>query len=153
MPHRFLFMFTLALAACPMAIASLAETIAARPGEIIEVPAGRHLIDAPLMFTVDGGLYGPGTIVQTDPTQPIVRVDHAAGVRIEGVTLTRPEGARKSSESAIRADHARDLLIRVDTNEVVQIDAPELVALCERICAEHGLELQGRRFQIFAAAP
>ena len=47
----------------------------------------------------------------------------------------------------------RDLLIRVDTNEVIAIDAPELAKLCERICAEHGLELQGRRFQVFAAAP
>ena len=113
MPRRFLVLFTLVFTACPMAMASLAEAIAARPGEIIEVPAGRHLIDAPLLFTVDGGgLYGPGTIVQTDPSQPIVRVDHAAGVRIEGVTLTRPEGARETPESAIRADHARDLVIR-----------------------------------------
>lgn len=44
----------------------------------------------------------------------------------------------------------RDLLIRVDTNEIVSIDAPELTELCERICREQGLELQGRRFQIYA---
>lgn len=46
----------------------------------------------------------------------------------------------------------RDLLIRVDTNEIIPIEAPELAAICERICLEKGLELQGRRFQIFAAA-
>jgi len=92
---------------------SLAEAIAARPGEMIAVPAGRHEIDAPLMFTVDGGgLYGPGVIVQTNPAQPIIRVENAQGVRIEGVTLTRPEGAQHTTEPALRADSARDLSLR-----------------------------------------
>jgi len=46
-----------------------------------------------------------------------------------------------------------DLLIRVDTHEVVSIDVPELNEIRDRICREQGLDPQGHRFQIFAAAP
>lgn len=44
----------------------------------------------------------------------------------------------------------RDLLILVDTDEVIPIDVPELVALRDRICREHGITPQGHRLQIFA---
>jgi len=44
----------------------------------------------------------------------------------------------------------KDLLVRVDTHEVMSIEAPELVEIRDRICREHGLEAQGHRFQIFA---
>ncbi len=43
-----------------------------------------------------------------------------------------------------------DLLIRVDTRRVEEIDLPELVELRDRICRERGLEPRGHRFQIFA---
>ncbi len=43
-----------------------------------------------------------------------------------------------------------DLLIRVDTNEVIPIDVPELIALRERLCRERGLVAQSHRFQVFA---
>lgn len=46
----------------------------------------------------------------------------------------------------------RDLLVRVDTNEVVTIEIPELIELRDRICHERGLVAQGHRFQIYAAA-
>jgi Fur family ferric uptake transcriptional regulator len=45
-----------------------------------------------------------------------------------------------------------DLLIRVDSGEVISIDVPELIELRDRICAERGLSAQGHRFQIFAVA-
>jgi Fur family transcriptional regulator, ferric uptake regulator len=45
-----------------------------------------------------------------------------------------------------------DLLIRMDTRRVEEIDIPELVELRDRICRERGLEPQGHRFQIFAVA-
>lgn len=48
---------------------------------------------------------------------------------------------------------SRDLLIRVDTQEVIPIEVPELIALRERLCRDHGLEVQGHRLQIFASAP
>ena len=44
----------------------------------------------------------------------------------------------------------QELLILVDTNEVIPIDVPELAAIRERICAERGLIPQGHRFQVFA---
>lgn len=43
-----------------------------------------------------------------------------------------------------------DLIIRVDTGEVVQIDVPELIALRDKICKAKGLVAQGHRLQIFA---
>lgn len=46
-----------------------------------------------------------------------------------------------------------DLLIRVDTHEVMTIEVPELVTLRDRICAKHGLSARGHRFQIFAVKP
>ena len=49
-----------------------------------------------------------------------------------------------------------DLIIVVGTAEepgrVIEIDVPELTALRERLCREHGLTPQGHSFQIFAAA-
>lgn len=58
--------------------------------------------------------------------------------------------AEQARYQLIYGQTPRDLLIRVDTNDVISIDAPELTEMCERICAEHGLALQGRRFHIFA---
>jgi Fur family ferric uptake transcriptional regulator len=46
-----------------------------------------------------------------------------------------------------------DLLIRMDTGTVEAIDAPELLALRDRLCRERGLEARGHRFQVFASAP
>lgn len=43
-----------------------------------------------------------------------------------------------------------DLIVRVDTDESVPIDVPELIELRDRICAELGLEASGHNFQIFA---
>ena len=43
----------------------------------------------------------------------------------------------------------RDLVIRVDSNEIETIAVPELDAICAKICAERGLTLRGRSFQLF----
>ncbi len=47
----------------------------------------------------------------------------------------------------------RDLLIRVDTNEVQAIDVPELAEIRDRVCRELGLRPEGHRFQVFAVHP
>jgi Fur family transcriptional regulator, ferric uptake regulator len=44
-----------------------------------------------------------------------------------------------------------DLLIDVETNRVIAIDIPEMMALRDRICREHGMEAKGHRVQIFAS--
>ena len=102
----------LLLASADAGAFSLVEAVAASPGQMVEVPAGVHEIAEPLIFRTDGGgLYGVGTIVQTDPAQAVVRVDGAANVRIEGVTLSRPEGMQQSMESALRVENAKDLVV------------------------------------------
>lgn len=47
---------------------------------------------------------------------------------------------------------AQELLIRVDTNDVVTIEVPELAEIRDRVCRELGLKAKGHRFQIFASA-
>lgn len=43
-----------------------------------------------------------------------------------------------------------DHLVNLSTDEVVEIYCPELVALREKICKEHGLDPVGHRFLIYA---
>ncbi|MEO1585050.1 MAG: transcriptional repressor [Planctomycetota bacterium] len=46
-----------------------------------------------------------------------------------------------------------DLVVRVDTNETISIDVPELIEIRDRVCAELGLKASGHKLQIFATAP
>ena len=46
-----------------------------------------------------------------------------------------------------------DLLVRVDTQHIETIDAPQLRSIVEAICAERKLELKGWRLQVFAQKP
>jgi Fur family transcriptional regulator, ferric uptake regulator len=46
-----------------------------------------------------------------------------------------------------------DLIIRLDTGQLIVIDAPELIALRERLCKQHGLTAKGHRLHVFAQAP
>jgi Fur family ferric uptake transcriptional regulator len=43
-----------------------------------------------------------------------------------------------------------DLVIRMDTREIIPIDVPELVAIRDAICKRLNLDPKGHRFQIFA---
>lgn len=47
----------------------------------------------------------------------------------------------------------QDLLVRLDSDEVIELDAPEIIELRDRICAKYGLEPQGHRLHIFAKKP
>lgn len=69
------------------------EAINAHPGAMLYVPPGTHRIKGTLFLKGDGGgLYGPGTIEQTNPDSTIVTVEKASLVRLEGITLTRSPG-------------------------------------------------------------
>jgi Fur family ferric uptake transcriptional regulator len=46
-----------------------------------------------------------------------------------------------------------DLLIRIDTGQTIAIDVPELIAIRDRICRQHGLDPTGHKLQIFASGP
>ncbi len=43
-----------------------------------------------------------------------------------------------------------DLIIRLDTGDVISVEVPEVEAIRDRLCREHGLRAVGHRFQIFA---
>lgn len=43
-----------------------------------------------------------------------------------------------------------DTVVRVDTDEIINIDVPELIELRDKICAKLGLTPTSHRFQIFA---
>lgn len=43
-----------------------------------------------------------------------------------------------------------DLLVVVDTGEVIAISVPELESIRERVCREHGLRPTGHNLQVFA---
>lgn len=45
----------------------------------------------------------------------------------------------------------KDLLVRVDSEDIVTIDVPELIEIRNRICEELGLKAEGHRFQIYAS--
>lgn len=47
---------------------------------------------------------------------------------------------------------SRDLIVRMDTHEVVPLDVPGLRELCERACRKHGVTFVGHRLQILARA-
>ncbi len=91
---------------------SLQELLDLKPGTVVEVPPGIHEIHDTLRITrPGGGLSGTGTIVQADPTKPIVRIDHADGAVLRGLTLTRPEGRRETDQEAVLVTDSRDVTL------------------------------------------
>lgn len=82
--------------------ASLQEMVDRQQGQMVFVPAGDYRIERALHITKDGsGLWGPGRIIQTNAEEGIVEVTGAKGVRIEGLTLTRAEGAMETHRPAV----------------------------------------------------
>lgn len=101
----------LTAASADEAAPSLQAQIDAAPGQAIFVPAGEHVLDAPLLLHSDGsGLWGPGTLVQQNPNAVIVRVDHATHVRISGITLARPADA-PAEEPGLLITDSRDVTV------------------------------------------
>lgn len=44
----------------------------------------------------------------------------------------------------------RDVVVRVDTQEIIPVEIPELLDLRQRVCEKLGLKAAGHRLQIFA---
>ena len=44
----------------------------------------------------------------------------------------------------------RDLLVNADTGEITTIEIPELAALRDKVCAQHGVKAQGHRLIVYA---
>ncbi len=66
-----------------------------------------------------------------------------------GIIHQVPLETEQTSYMLAYGGRPRDLVIRVDTNEIETIELPELDALCEKLCAERGVKLRGRSFQLF----
>jgi len=89
------------------------EAINAHPGVQLFVPPGLYKIDAALIFTGEGGgLYGPGTIEQTNPGATIVTIENGVMTRIEGVTLTRSESTEPARGPGLFINTSRLVEIR-----------------------------------------
>ncbi len=90
--------------------ATLQEALDANRGKLVFVPPGDYEIGEKLRIRGDrSGLWGPGRIVQTNPDQPILEIEDAAGVRIRDLTLTRPEGRQETATEGVLAMRCRDL--------------------------------------------
>jgi hypothetical protein len=86
---------------------SIQAALDANPGAMIFVPAGDHVIDAPLRIQSDGaGLYGLGRIVQRNPEAAILEIRDARGVRIRDLTFTRTFPARAAESGAASWEEA-----------------------------------------------
>lgn len=103
-------------------------------------------------------------LFQAEDLQTSLKSD---GFRVSKATVYRTlrllQDAGIIQQVLVDADHAHyqlaygrrphDLLIRLDSGEVISIDVPELIPLRDRIARSLGLVAQAHRFQIFASAP
>ncbi len=97
---------------------SIQAAVNANPGQVIVIPEGDHRISEPIFITSDYTvLRGPGTIVQADDDTRILAIEECSGVTIEGITLTRPDGARETTERGILAISCERL--RIDSVRVI----------------------------------
>ena len=70
-----------------------------------------EIADTIVIRSGGGGLAGSATIVQTNPERPIIRIEHAPGATLRGLTLTRPEGRRETRAEAVIATDTPDLAL------------------------------------------
>ena len=84
----------------------------ANPGKMLFLPAGDYIISKRIRLDKDGsGLFGPGRIIQENSEEPIIEVEHASGVQLRDLTLTRAEQAEETRHEAVLAADTRDLVL------------------------------------------
>jgi len=82
--------------------ASIQRALDAKPGGPVFVPPGDYPISTPIKITgPNGGLWGPGRIIQSDPNAAVIEAINAPGVQVRGVTLTRADGRQESTKGAL----------------------------------------------------
>jgi hypothetical protein len=92
---------------------TIQAAIDANPGRLIHVPPGEYRITAPIVLSNEGsGLFGEGTIIQTNDDADIIQVRGAAHIRIEGLTLLREQPKFFKTARAIWAEHSQFLQVR-----------------------------------------
>jgi len=107
------------------------------------------------------------TLIQHDNTFEAEQLQEALkdqGYRISKATVYRTikllQEAGIIQRVALDSDQAHyqlaystqqeNLLVRVDTREMVSVDVPEIDEIARRVCEERGLTLTGHRLQIYA---
>jgi Fur family ferric uptake transcriptional regulator len=117
-------------------------------------PERAHVLDAIVrsdgLFEADGllaSLKKSGARVSKATMYRTIRLLQEAGI-IQRVLFDEEQ----AHYQLVYGRRPNDLLIHLDTRRVEEIEAPELVALRERICHERGLEAKGHRFQVYAVA-
>lgn len=70
-----------------------------------------------------------------------------------GIIQRVPFDDEHTHYQVVYGNSPKDVLIRLDTRELVQIDVPELVRWRDDLCARLGLVARGHRLQIFAEKP
>lgn len=92
---------------------SIQAALDAQPGRALYLPAGEYRIDAPIVVSTSGsGLFGEGTIIQTNDDADMVQVRDADHVRIEGITLLREKPKFFKSARAIQAERSHYMVVR-----------------------------------------
>jgi len=91
---------------------SVQAAIDANPGRMVFVPEGDHAVSAKVRIgEAGGGLYGFGRIVQSNPKEVVLEIEHADGVRIKDITLTRAAGAEDADASGLFCWDSRNVVI------------------------------------------
>lgn len=108
-----LLLWLLSLAGAPDDL-SLQARIDRAAGEVVSLAGHEWRVDRPVRLDENSasGLAGPGTIVQTDPDQPIVEVEHATGVSLSDLTLTRAEPERDSTAPGLLVSDTRRISVQ-----------------------------------------
>jgi len=100
------------LLAAPDATPRLQALIDAAGGYPARIAPGDYRISKALLIRRNGsGLLGPARIVQTNPAEPIVRVERARDAVLRDLALARPEAAADTRREGIRADGCAGLVI------------------------------------------
>ena len=91
---------------------SIQAAIDANPGKMIYVPSGKYVIEKRIVLNKpDCGLFGPGTILQNNPKEPILEIEHAQNVVVRDLTLTRTDENKDCTNAGILAADCEDLCI------------------------------------------
>lgn len=91
---------------------SIQAAIDANPGRMVVVPGGDHAIVERLRIRHDnGGLCGYGRILQSNPAEPVLEIERAAGVRVQDLTLARAPGAEDAEAPGLLCLNASGAVI------------------------------------------
>jgi Fur family ferric uptake transcriptional regulator len=77
-----------------------------------------------------------------------IKLLHDAGIIMQALF-----DSKQSHYQLVYGKAPRDSMVCVQTGKQIEFTSPELTALRDRICAQHGWNAIGHRFQIYAISP